>query len=54
MLVIAGLILGALWGQIYARRGKGTRFDLAQYTIALAILGGILGLFATLIIDRLL
>lgn len=54
MLVIAGLILGALWGYLYSRRNKGKRFDIAQYTVALAILGGILGLFATLIVDRLL
>lgn len=54
MLVIAGIILGALWGTLFARRRSGTGFDIAQYGFALAILGAVLGLFATIIVERLL
>lgn len=54
MLVIAGLLLGALWGGLLARRRKGSGFDIAQYAAAFGILFGVLGLFATLIIDRML
>lgn len=53
MIVIAGLVLGALWGGFLARRRKGKGLDIAQYATAFAILGAILGLFATVIIDRL-
>lgn len=54
MLVIAGLLLGALWGGLLARRRKGTGFDIAQYAVAFAILFAVLGLFATLVIDRMM
>lgn len=54
MLVIAGLFFGALWGCLFVRRGKGTRFDMAQYAIAFAVIGAILGLIATITIERLL
>lgn len=53
MLVIAGLILGALGGAWFARRRGGNGFDVAQYAAAFAILASIIGLFATLTIDRL-
>ncbi|WP_199737774.1 hypothetical protein [Falsigemmobacter faecalis] len=54
MLVIAGLVLGALGGAWFARRKGGAGFDIAQYAAGLGILFGILGLFATLILDRLI
>ncbi|WP_343082069.1 hypothetical protein [Ostreiculturibacter nitratireducens] len=53
MIVIAGFILGALWGGFLARRRKGRTLDILQYATAFAILGAILGLFATVFIDRL-
>lgn len=54
MIVIAGTLLGALWGAALARRRRGNRLDIAQYAAGLAILGAIVGLFATVILDRLL
>lgn len=53
MLVIAGLVLGAVWGSVSAKRRGGTGFDIAQYAGVFAIIGAILGLVATLLIDRL-
>lgn len=54
MLVIAGMVFGALGGALFARRKGGKGFDIAQYAIAFCILFGIIGLFATLITHRLL
>lgn len=52
MLIYAGLVLGAIWGAFLARRRKGTAFDIAQYAAGFAIAFGIVGLFATVLIDR--
>ncbi|MBK5926109.1 hypothetical protein [Rhodobaculum claviforme] len=54
MIVLAGLIAGGVLGLSSARRRGGNRLDLAQYTAVGAILGGILGLFATIGIERML
>lgn len=53
MIILAGLLLGALWGGLLARRRKGNRFDIAQYAAAFGIAFAILGLIATVLIDRL-
>ena len=53
MIVIAGLLFGALLGADRARRRQGTGFDIAQYAAAHAILFGLLGLFMTILIDKL-
>lgn len=52
MIVLAGLLIGALWGAWLAHKRKGSRLDMAQYAAGFAIAFAILGLFATLIIDR--
>ena len=52
MIVLAGLMIGAVWGAWLARKRKGLRLDMAQYAAGFAIAFAILGLFATLIIDR--
>ena len=52
MLVIAGLLLGGLWGGYVARKRKGGRFDIAQYAAVYAIAFAIVGLFATVLLDR--
>jgi len=54
MIVIVLALIGALLGAALARRRQGTRFDIAQYAIAHAILFAILGLFATIIIEKLI
>lgn len=54
MLVIAGLLIGAIGGGLTAKRRNGTGFDIAQYAGVFALIGGILGMFATVIIERML
>ena len=53
MIVIAGLLFGALFGALQARKRQGTGFDIAQYAAAHAILFALLGLFVTILIDKL-
>jgi hypothetical protein len=54
MFVIGGLVLGALGGGITAWRRGGKAADIALYASVFAILLGLLGLFATIVIDRML
>jgi hypothetical protein len=54
MIVIGGLILGAIGGGWTARRRGGKPADIAQWAAVWAILLGILGLFLTLLLDRML
>lgn len=54
MLVIGGLVIGALWGAFSARRRGGKPADIAQYATVYAIVLGILGLFLTILIERLM
>jgi prolipoprotein diacylglyceryltransferase len=52
MIVIAGLVLGLLFGATLAKRRKGQTKDILQYAAAYAILFSIIGLFITIIIHR--
>ena len=52
MIVIASALTGALLGANLARRNGGRRWDMAQYAAACAIIGVLLGLFATIFIER--
>ena len=54
MFVIGGLVLGALGGGWTARRRGGKGADIAQYAAVFSILFGLIGLFVTLVLDRLL
>ncbi len=54
MLVIGGLILGALAGGLAARRRGGRPADIAQWAAVWGILFCLVGLFLTLFLDRLL
>jgi len=53
MVIIAGILIGAVWGVVYVRRRNGTGFDIAQYAAVWAIIGAILGIVITLGIERL-
>lgn len=52
MIVIAGLILGAVIGALNAKRRKGTTVDILQYAFIYAMIFGMLGLFITLFVHR--
>ena len=54
MIIFAGLVFGALWGGMLARKRGGSRLDIAQYAGSFAIAGGILALFLSVFIDRML
>lgn len=53
MIVIAGLVIGAILGALRARARKGNRLDILHYAAVHAIAFALLGLVATLIIDHL-
>ncbi|GAB1479711.1 hypothetical protein MASR2M74_22770 [Paracoccaceae bacterium] len=52
MIVIGGLILGAAIGGLTAKRRGGKMLDILQYAAGYAIAFTLLGLFATIFIDR--
>ncbi|MBC7154035.1 MAG: hypothetical protein H5U19_05370 [Rhodobacteraceae bacterium] len=53
MIVIAGLVLGALVGALRARARQGNRLDIAQYAAVHAMIFAVIGLFVTIALDRL-
>lgn len=52
MIVLAGLVLGILFGASLAKRRKGKAKDMLQYAAAYAILFSIIGLFITIFVHR--
>jgi hypothetical protein len=54
VIVILAFVAGCLWGGILARRRKGGALDIAQYAVAFGMAFAIVGLFATVLVQRLL
>lgn len=54
MIILLAALAGAVTGATTARRRGGNRLDLAQYTAVGGIAGGILGMFATVALERML
>jgi hypothetical protein len=54
VIVIVAFLLGGLWGGAVARRRGGSKLDIAQYAAAYGIAFAIVGLFATVILERVL
>ena len=54
MLVLAGLAAGAALGVWQARKRGGDRRDMAQYGAVYGIIGGLVGLFVTIGLERML
>lgn len=53
MIIVAGILIGSIWGVIYVRRQEGAGFDMAQYAAVWGLIGGLLGVILTIGIDRL-
>lgn len=54
MIILAGLLIGAIWAVYYVRRRNGSGFDIAQYVAVWGIIGAILGVVATIGVERLI
>ncbi|WP_323036740.1 hypothetical protein [Pararhodobacter sp.] len=54
MVILAGILIGAILGIVYVRRRNGNGFDVAQYAAVWGIIGAILGVVATIGIERLI
>jgi len=52
MMMIAFPIIGAISGALLARRRGGSKLDMVQYAGVLAIIGAVLGIFATILLAR--
>lgn len=52
MLLIAGIVAGAIWGGYLARRRKGNRLDILQYAASSAIAFGLLTYFISVVLLR--
>ncbi|MEO1948906.1 MULTISPECIES: hypothetical protein [Thioclava] len=52
MYVLAGVVIGLIWGDWKARKRGGNKLDRAQYAAVHAIGLALVGLFVTVIINR--
>lgn len=52
MIVLAGILFGAIFGGLRARKRKGRPADIAQYAVVYAVAFGLLALFVSLFLDR--
>jgi prolipoprotein diacylglyceryltransferase len=52
MIILIAALIGALLGAYQAKRRKGKLADILQYAAVYALLFTLVGLFATLLIDR--
>ncbi|MFN3724082.1 MAG: hypothetical protein ACK4VZ_13650 [Paracoccaceae bacterium] len=52
MIVLAGLVLGVVIGAYTAQKRGGNKRDMAQYAAGFAIAFMLLGLFATIFLER--
>ena len=53
MLVILGIVMGAILGPLRARKLGGRRMDALHYGATYALIGALIGIFATIIVHRL-
>ena len=54
MIVLAGLVLGALAGANIARKRGGKSLDMLQYAAGFGIAFALVGMFVTIILERML
>lgn len=51
---LTGIVIGIVLGAIQARRKGGNSKDMAQWAAVFAMIFGLVGLFALIIVDRVL
>jgi len=49
---LMGMLLGAIYGVVRAKRRGGKTFDLIQWGVVNAIIFGVIGMFILVIIER--
>lgn len=54
MVIIGLFVIGAILGVVHQKRRGGSRLDMAQYGAVWALIGAIIGMFATIGIERML
>jgi hypothetical protein len=54
VIIFGGVILGAVIGAVTAMRRGGRKLDALQYAAGYGIMFGLIGLFATIILGRML
>lgn len=54
MIVIAGLVFGAIFGAMLARKRGGKGLDQAQYAAGFGIAFALVGMFLTIFLERML
>lgn len=54
MIVLGGMVLGAIIGAGLARKRGGKTLDLLQYGAGFAIAFALVGLFVTIIVERMI
>ncbi len=54
MIILAGAVIGALWGVYLAKKRGGSRLDMAQYAAGSGIAFALAGLIVTIIIHRII
>lgn len=52
MFVFGGMLIGAIWGGMTARRRGGKPLDMAQYAAGYGILFALLGMVLTVAVNR--
>ena len=51
-MILAGVVLGAVYGALLARRRDGSRLDMAHYAAGYAIVLGLIAVLVRIGIDR--
>ncbi|MFN4098576.1 MAG: hypothetical protein ACK4GT_02250 [Pararhodobacter sp.] len=54
MIILAGILVGAIWGGLHARRRGGSGKDMAQYAAVWGIIGGLVFTVIAVVIDNLI
>jgi len=54
MIAISLLVIGTIVGAVVAKRRKGNRLDILQYAGVYAIIFAIVGVFLTIMVERMI